>query len=348
MLIKPEKRIPRKLPAFAVALASLLLGASTAYAACFGAFLNPVTEVCWHCILPIKIGGQVIVPGIEADTVDLSSSPVCVCPTPVGPRPGITFSFWEPARFIEVVKTPFCFPSIGVGMTNPAGGMLVGGSEAETSNALKDTKRIGSFAQAHYFLFPVWAMMEVAVNAACVESGSIDVAYITEVDPFWQDDLFTAILQPEAILFANPIAQMSCAADSALSLIGGPLLDGSSILFWCMGSWGSAYPLTGHLQNRNWVESSAGIAARLLYKLNRELVVWDYAIALCNPVPTPIWVKQNYKLQIAKPVRDALCHPIGRTGLVWDYAKNPPFRALGNKSDEFLWMVFRKRACCAM
>ena len=39
----------------------------------------------------------------------------CVCPIPVAPyvRFGITASLWEPARMIETVKDPYCFPAIG-------------------------------------------------------------------------------------------------------------------------------------------------------------------------------------------------------------------------------------------
>jgi hypothetical protein len=35
-------------------------------------------------------------------------------------------------------------------------------------------------------------------------TGSIDILYITEIDPLWQDSELTAIINPEAVLFANP------------------------------------------------------------------------------------------------------------------------------------------------
>jgi conjugal transfer pilus assembly protein TraU len=316
----------------------LLSAASTASAGavCAGSFLNPITDVCWHCILPIKLGGVTVMPG-DPDTLDLSNLPACACPSPAGPRPGIPYSFWEPARYIETVKDPYCFPSLGVGLTNPSPGFLGGGVK-------KPSFGHSTFAQAHYFIFPVWAMVEIAVNSVCVENTGFDVAYITEVDPLWNDDLVMAMIEPESILFANPVAQLACVADAVSSNIGLPL----SPLFWCMGSWGSAYPITGHHASADYVQGNASIAAKTIYKMGRELLLLDTAVALCAAVPTPIWIKQNYRLQLAKPVRDYMCHPIGRSGMLWEYGKNPPWGAAGNSADNFLWMIFRKRSCCAM
>ncbi len=321
----------------------VVLSGNASAGPCSGTFLNPVTDICWQCIFPMKIGGVTVVPGTVADTPDLTSSPVCACPIPVPPfvRVGITVSFWEPARFIETVKDPYCFPSIGTGVNNPSPGTLGGGIKKSASG--HGGFGSGAFAQAHYFIFPAWALMEVAVNSVCIENAGFDVAYITEVDPLWNDDLLMAMLQPEAVLFANPAAQLACISDSVSSNLGLPL----SPLFWCMGSWGSAYPITGHHNTADYVQGNGAIAAKMIYKMGRQLLLNDTALSLCAAVPTPIWVKQNYRLQIAKPVRDVTCHPIGRSDLLWGNGKNPPYSAGGNKGDNFLWIVFRKRGCCA-
>jgi conjugal transfer pilus assembly protein TraU len=318
----------------------LWIPTNKAEAICKPGFLNPVIDVCWQCIFPIKIGG-IPIKGVEQvgngpliDTPDLASLPLCICPfpPPVFMRIGIPVSFWEPARFVETVKDPFCFPSIGVGLPNPFSGHLGGGS-----SEMGNQEDMSSFAQAHWFVFPVWAMMELLTDFVCIEHSVFDVAYLTEVDPLWNSDMLAFILNPEALLFANPIAQFACVADSVASAVGLSL----SPLFWCMGSWGSAYPLTGHVGNDNLVEANAAMGARMIFKLGREFLLWDPGLTLCAAIPTPIWVKQNYRMQIAKPVRSIGCIPIGRTGLMWSYFKNPPI--IG---DNFLFMVFRKRACC--
>jgi conjugal transfer pilus assembly protein TraU len=323
------------------AFAFIVLLHGDASAVCKGRFLNPITDVCWNCIFPVKIAGITIIGSDIEDTPDLTSSPVCVCPAPppLFFRIGIPISFWEPARFVETVKDPYCFPSLGISLANPKQGFL-GGTHSEMSHNEVDTS---TFQQAHYFIFPVWAMMELLVDFICVENSGFDLAYITEIDPLWNDDILAFIINPEVLLFANPVAQIACVADSVASNAGLPL----SPLFWCMGSWGSSYPLSGHVNDDNYTQANAAIAARMVYKLSREFLICDTGVNLCGCIPTPIWVKHNYRMHIAKPVRDFACHPIGRSSLIWGYGKNPPYSAGGNAGDNFLWMLFRKRACCA-
>jgi hypothetical protein len=75
------------------------------------------------------------------------------------------------------------------------------------------------------------------------------VAYITELDPLWNADELSFILNPEAILFGNPIAQAACAADCVAATAGFPL----NPLFWCGGCQGSLYPFTGNNPAHNGV-----------------------------------------------------------------------------------------------
>jgi conjugal transfer pilus assembly protein TraU len=325
--------------AFMVLILTLWGGA---FAVCSNQVMNPISDVCWSCIFPIKVSGMTIVGGggETSETPDPANNLFCTCPISIPPyiRIGIPISFWEPARFIETVKDPYCFPSLGLEIGG-GGGFLRGSHEIQHAGSVETSM----FAQAHYFVFVPWVFMELLTDFICLESSGFDLAYITEVDPMWQDDLLTYQITPEAALFANMAAQMACVADSVASNLNYPL----SPLFWCMGSWGSAYPLTGHVNDDDYVQANAAIAARMIYKLSRELLVCDTGVNLCSCVPTPIWVKHNYRMHVMKPVRDFGCHPIGRTGIAWEYAKNPPFSAGSNASDNFVWMLFRKRACCA-
>jgi len=296
--------------------------------------LNPVTDICWDCIFPIKIGGVTVVSSDLPDGPDLANIPICTCPIPIPPfiRVGIPISFWEPARLIETVNAPYHFPSMGVTMPIPSGKR---GSHPDRS--VDDTDS-STFAQAHYFIFPVWSMLELLTDFICLESSGFDLGYITEVDPLWNNDILSAIISPEVALFANPVAQLSCIPDSVSSNVGISL----SPLFWCMGSWGSAYPMTGRVNAGNYLDGNGGAAAKLLYGMGRRLLLCDTGINLCSCVPTPIWMKHNYRFQLAMPVRSARAFPIGQSSLRWGLGKNPPY--LG---DNFVWAIFRKRACCA-
>ena len=156
----------------------------------------------------------------------------------------------------------------------------------------------------------------------------------------WNDDSLSAIIHPESALFANIASQMACMADSVSAQVGVPLPQ----LFWCMGSWGSVYPLSGHLGDGRLVEASAGAAARLTYKLLRQLMIQDFGVNLCHPSYTPTWIKYNWRLQIAKPVPKHTVIPIGRSGTVWTPLTNP---SVIPEQDNFVFVLFRKRACCA-
>lgn len=295
--------------------------------------------VNWQSIFPITIAGIPVSHSTDTvKTIDSTRTPICICPMDMPPffRVGLTVGFWEPARFIETVKDAWCMPSLGIDLGLASGVQLDGSSSGGEATGTSEH----TFAQAHYFVFPIWELLGLLTDYICIEHSGFDVAYMTELDPLWQDDSLAAIIQPEAVLFANPVAQLACIADSISSASGLSL----SPLFWCMGSWGSAYPLTGTIGSATNIEANAGIAARMIYKLAREGLVCDTNIDVCGCVPTPIWKKHNYKLHISYPVKDSHAHPIGRTGLLWESFKNPPYK-IGQ--DNFIWMLYRRRNCCA-
>ena len=116
--------------------------------------------------------------------------------------------------------------------------------------ALSTTKQ--SFYQVHWYVYPVIYWLELLVDFLCLEQQSFDVAYMTELDPLWNADELSFILNPEAALFGNPIAQAACAADCAATSAGFPM----DMLFWCGGCQGSLYPFTGNNHGSYWRGSS--------------------------------------------------------------------------------------------
>ncbi len=314
----------------------LLFAASQAQALCRGRPLNPVTDVCWQCAFPLRIGGVTLAAG-EDVPADRLSSPVCACGSGGSLTVGLTASFWEPARMIETVKDPYCFPALGAQLTNPQPGLLGGAQSTQQTTGAAST-----FQQAHYYVFPAWSLLDLFADFPCLEQGGFDLAYMTEVDPLWSNDALAFLINPEALLFGSPAAQLACLSDSTAANTGFPL----DALFWCMGSWGSSYPLSGTIAESNPTTANAGLAARLLFKLGREMLLFDRALNPCGAVATPIWVKSHYRLQIVRPVRGATSVPIGRSDLLWGSGKNPPQGAGPNAPENFLWMLHRKTTCC--
>ncbi len=68
-----------------------------------------------------------------------------------------------------------------------------------------------------------------------------------KIDPTWTDSSLTTILNPEAVIFANPIAQEPAQQDAIASAFNMPL----DVLFWCAGSQGSMYPFNGWVSNES-------------------------------------------------------------------------------------------------
>ena len=50
------------------------------------------------------------------------------------------------------------------------------------------TRLRGSFYQVHWYLYPLIFWLELLVDFVCMEKGDFDLAYVTELDPFWNDD----------------------------------------------------------------------------------------------------------------------------------------------------------------
>ncbi len=249
--------------ALALWLLTLLPGPAAAGPTCHGRFMNPITDICWSCLFPLTIGSASILSDGQPD-IGNPSSPVCYCSNP--PRIGVSIGFLEPVRMVDVTRTPFCMVGLGgialdPGLDVPRGAHV--GHDSQTRN---------SFYHAHWYANPILTWLEVLLDFPCLEKGSLDLAYLTEVDPLWADDELTAILNPEAVLFANPPAKAACAADCVAATAGMPIAS----LFWCAGCQGSIYPMGGHVATHiGGVQASTLITQRMTAKMHRQLVTFN-------------------------------------------------------------------------
>jgi hypothetical protein len=77
------------------------------------------------------------------------------------------------------------------------------------------TANEAGFYDVHLWEFPIMTMLKLLIIGECTAEPYVDASltYISEVDPMWESDLLTLVLNPEAVVFANPIASMVCAAD---------------------------------------------------------------------------------------------------------------------------------------
>lgn len=305
---------------------------------CHGSFVNPIADVCWSCIFPITIGDKRIVSSEVKDNSENPSDLTCACLTSSPKRIGLTLGFWEPIHLVDVTRTPFCLVNLG-GLELNIGDYGMGSQRTFNDN------ENGSFYYVHWYRYPLLYWLNLILDAVCLESGDLDIAYLTELDPTWHDDDLAFILNPEAILFANPIAQAACAADSVASSLHGPL----DKLFWCAGSQGSMYPLAGEVQAHvGGVQASLLLAERMAYKMHREYLSVDSvgknAPAICSIVRSPFLPKSRYRYQMVNPIPTTGrggCYPLGATTTTWESTHAYPV-----KGEDFGYLIWRKRNCC--
>lgn len=308
---------------------------------CTGHFVNPITDICWGCLFPLSVGGLSIWPSAKADTAN-PVLPVCACGTPI-PRLGIAMGFWEPVRLADVTMKPWCFVNLGgikldpgfdIGFKSMAGPSAVGGGQQMT----------GAW-HVHWYMYPLIYWLQLIGDWVCLEPGTIDILYLTEIDPLWQDSELTLIINPEAVIFANPLAVAACAADCALASARLP----NDPLFWCAGCQGTMYPLNGNIAAQyGHVQGSRLALDRFAFKLHREGVAWGTSggAALCGPYIQPIMKKSQYRFQAVNPVPSTFgpgtCPPIGATTAIGSGQMVPVI------GEDMGYLVWRKRNCCVL
>jgi conjugal transfer pilus assembly protein TraU len=165
----------------------------------------------------------------------------------------------------------------------------------------------------------------------------------------WNDDELGFIINPEAVLFGSLPAQAACAADASTALLGSAI----DKLFWCAGAQGSMYPLTGHVQEHvGGVQASVLLSERMNYKLHRQGLLEDTVglddstsstKSICHTHYSPILPKSRYRYQMVNPLPTTnACYPLGRATSLWEAGHEYPF-----KGEDFGYLIWRKRNCCA-
>jgi len=319
-----------------------LASAQLTAAACHGRLFNPVTDPDWNYIYPITIMG--VRTGGQSGVPYHYVPPVCVCPGPFGiPSVGIGLTYWEPKYISEIERTPGCLSTLGgINVLGDAFAKL----QSEGTAAAESGERAANRRQVHWYTYPVYEMLSVFMDVACKSSEGFNLAWLTEIDYFWQDDAWGLVLNPEAALFSNPIAQLACSVDCVASSAAYPL----DSLFWCAGCWGSAYPLTGNGNTGNSdFQRNNLVQAKFLARQHRLGLMFQTIgpSAICSSHINPIWVKSQYRvnqigpvpLRGSKPttVGDAAVLSFGATGT----SGNLPTR---EHTQNLIWQAIQ---CCA-
>jgi conjugal transfer pilus assembly protein TraU len=324
----------------AIAVLSLSLYAPQAKALCAKRDLlgaKMLTQTCFACMLPVHFAGVPIAPGMPArkDSVQ----PFYVCPTLIPPKFGFSVGFYDPVFSIEVVKDPYCFPSLGVGKDGDSS-LLESGTQGEATGDKQ------AFYHAHVMMTPILEILGI-FEAICpstkAATDAFDILDFSEVIPQWSDEALSAIMYPETALFANPALMLSCMADGTSAQISTSI----DSMFWCKGAWGGTYPLTGNTLSKSSLEDAASVGAGFIAFSHRNLLMWrtwggDTGRMCAGLAPHPFWDKSAYRMQLMYPNVHPKASQIGEAGIIsqWSSMKWEPWTG-----DNFSFLLFRKLDC---
>lgn len=298
-----------------------------------GKFINPITDVCWECLFPITLSGLNVTPGYSDLTTH--NTLICACPG-FPPKIGIPLTFWEPTRLVDVTRHAYKLMGLG--------GISIGKETIKnkgTVSGIGHGPSRSSFYHVHWYSFPLLPLLDLFTDFSCIEKGDCDILYMSELDPLWNDDHLSLLVNAEAALFANPAAQLACIADCTASTFNKPL----DKLFWCAGCEGSLYPLNGTVAHHvGPIQASSLLVQRIIAKMHRFNLQKGYPEnEFCIAKSMPIIKKSLYKTQLVYPIAQTKgsCHALGKSDILWGAGKSYP-----KGGEDFVYLIWMKRQCC--
>ncbi|RIY33676.1 hypothetical protein CKF54_02415 [Psittacicella hinzii] len=289
-----------------------------------------ISDICWDCMFPIKIAGASLT-GNDDIPKGAVKDAVCSCKRKADlPRFGYTLGFWQPIRLVELVRTPGCMMALNgtrskVGRTQQIGGQ---GEASELGTA---------FYHYHFYAFPLLQILGLLNKDLCFsnEFSSIDVLYISEIDPSWNYPEISQLVFPETRVFANQASILACGAEAIASL------GSKASLPWCAGTWGTLYPISGY-------DVSLGSTARITSLLATRALAASHRRgfevqtigkqAMCGVRTAFEFIPDQYRFSMLYPMPQDSKHPIGRSTFTWGEASG---------ADDAIYMVWRWRDCCS-
>lgn len=310
----------------------LLLCFSTAFSG-EGKWINPITDVCWECLFPITVSGVNVTPNYKESTS--YNDRFCFC-AGLPPKAGIPITFWEPTSLVDVTRHAYKLMGLG--------GISIGKESVKNRGSVgivADGPSMSSFYHTHWYDWPILSWLGLLTDFSCTEKGEIEVGYMSELDPLWNDEQLAFVVNPEAALFANPAAQLACIADCTAASSGKSL----DKLFWCAGCQGSLYPFAGTVSHHEGgIQASSLLVHRLIAKMHRSYLLKGYdKHEFCEAKYLPIIKKSLYKTQLVYPVAQTKgpCNALGRSDLLWGAGKSFPYGG-----EDFVYLIWKKKQCC--
>lgn len=313
---------------------------------CQGAFPNPITDICWSCVFPLKLAGATLMSMGQDDIDTGANNMMCSCLGKGGGTiVGITSSFWEVIDLVDVTTKPGCIVGLG-GIQMDFDNLPAGTPGVITQTDSGNKPR--SFYHTHRISFPVMYVAELLLDNSCLTQTPIDLTYFSEIDPTHADNTLAILLSPDSFLYGNIVAVAACSAWNVACTSFATDVDKAICkrLHWCE----DVYPLVGDIPYHFGMVASAQIMVhREIVKAGRELRTWGAAGSdgMCSYYPDLMPDITTFKMAMMYPVPQTekilgkCCEPIGRSSVLWGSGKEFPV-----KGEDFSFLLYRKRDCC--
>ena len=354
----------------------------------FGAAL--VTGVCWSCMLPVSWGNTTLGSGDNTKKPSgANTDKTCKCigdETNNGAlvKAGLSVGAWFPTRIIEQVKRPYCFPSLFGKQLDDASlaesSWNLGHYQAESGSGLDSEQTMKT--SVHLYSYPLLQMLQIMDIPTCVPDyyTTFDLLYLSEAFPNFNSSQLAFLVNPEALLFANPLALSAQALDCSAVTGTDRGLDQA---FWVAGCWGGMYPLVGSSVGMGSKQKhSSLVTTKFLYMLARLSFVKRTVgkDALCEQKYMPMMKKSQFRFQQIWPMseskgstqeigdtpettdtppssdpndgessvqeidlsalQDGCCHALGQSTFTWGEWRNTP----GNGN--YVYILWQYVDCC--
>lgn len=118
----------------------------------------------------------------------------------------------------------------------------------------------------------------------------------------------------------------------------------SDAMWWCAGTWGTMYPLSGHEPNMGIVKNTSLLGARAVAALHRRGLAYRTMgdDTLCEGRIDPMLPKSQYRWSMLFPRPEAeSTHLTGESVLKWGTARTIP-----GFGEDAIYILWRWNDCC--
>jgi len=296
-----RKTIRTTLGAVAVALtATMASPAMASTPGCVGKMWNPIADLDFRLMGGIKLAGWTVMKQPDGLSEPPKHAPQAVCECKNGLKTGIGvgLSFWMPSYINDMARQSGCLGFMGGTNILPGFISQSSGQEYNFNQARKDGV---TNMQVHWAYADVTAIAGKSLFEKCdAVTGAMSIAYMTEPDFIFQNDVYSVVMTPQAsILAATPLlSQMTCGFESVANTLGG-WQD------WGVCAWkGTRLPYSGTTIAKDSAQvSNMDITVKYLSRsaLLGATMRTMGKDATCKPVYSPFYDPFQHRYQWAYP-----------------------------------------------